>query len=317
MGRIEKEHFNCISNKKSVIGSNEIGCDLKIGLFLSNLSPLIITVISSLGFLFNLIVILIFLIKSRKNTEKSTRNTMIKLFTVLQVLDCIQSIYWIISSILFKTANDIKKNTTFCSILSLTYIFVINFEFLLMNFLLNNFKRISSNPIHGIFKPYKNLVKYILVSFCFGAGMSLFAYFGGSIGRSPLITCFLNTEEHFVVNIIILAFPIIFIFFIIYQILYDLFKNQLFVSDKNVRQLYKKNVWYVLISSLLYLPMVILLLLSMFKYLNNDKTKYYFKEINNCTIILTCSIPLIINLIRVVQGFTELSCSKKILKKIL
>ena len=315
MGKIEKEHFNCISNIKSVLGSNIIGCDLKIGLFLSNHSPLIITIISSLGFLFNLIVILSFLIKSRKNTEKSTKNTMIKLFTVLQVLDCIQSVYWIISSILFKTANDIKNNIPVCSILSLTYIFVINFEFLLMNFLLNNFKRISSNPIHGIFKPYKNIVKYILVSFFFGAGMSLFAYFGGSIGRSPLITCFLNTEDHFVVNIIILAFPIIFIFFVIYQILYDLFKNQLFVSDKNVRQLYKKNVWYVLISSLLYLPMIILILLSMFKYLNNDKTKYYFKEINNCTIILTCSIPLIINFMRVIQGFTELSCSKKILQK--
>jgi len=57
------------------------------------------------------------------------------------------------------------------------------------------------------------------------------------------------------------------------------------------------------------------MLLSMFKYLNNDKTKYYFKEINNFTIILTCSIPLIINILRIIQGFTRLSCSKKILEK--
>ena len=315
MGRIEKEHFNCFNNKIFQKGKNTIECELKIGLFLSNKSPLILIVISSLGFLSNFIVLLSFLIKSRKNKEKSTRNTMKKLFAVLQVLDCIQSIYWILSSLLFQTANDIKNNITLCSILSLIYIFVINFEFLLMNFLLNNFKRISSNPIHGIFKPYKNLIKYIIISFSFGGMMAFFSYYSGAIGRSPLITGFLNTEDHFVINIIILAFPIIFIFFIIYQILYDLYKSQLFVSDKNVRKLYKKNVWYVLISALLYLPMIILMLLSLFNYLNHDKTKYYFKEINNIIIILTCSIPLLINLIRIIQGSAELSCSKKILEK--
>ena len=315
MAKFEKEHFNCYNISISQFNKNLIGCDLKIGLFLPNYSSIIITILSSLGFLSNFILIMHFLFKSRNNSEKSTKNTMKKLFTVLQILDCIQSIYWIISSILFKTAKDIKNNSTFCSILSLTYIFIINFEFLLMNFLLNNFKRISSNPIHGIFKPYKNIIKYIVISFFFGAGMSLFAFYGGSVGRSPLMTCFLNTEDHFVINIIILAFPIIFVLFIIYQILYDLYKNELFISDKNVRKIYKRNIGYVLISSLLYLPMNILMLLSMFKYLNNDKTKYYYKEISNITTILTCSIPLIINFIRVIQGFTELKCSKKILEK--
>ena len=314
MGKIEEENFICYKNIDNP-NLNRIGCDLKIGLFLSDKTPIILTIISTLGFLSNFIVIINFIIKSKENKEKSTKNTMKKLFIFLQILDCIQSIYWIVSSILFKSANDIKNNINFCSILSITYIFVINFEFLLMNFLLNNFKRISSNPIHGIFKPYKNMFKYLTLSFCFGTGMALFAYYGGSIGRSPLITCFLNTEDHFIVNIIILAFPIIFIFFIIYRIIYDLYKTELFKSDKNVRKLYKKNIWYVLISSLLYLPMIILMLLSMFKYLNNDKSKYYFKEINNCTIIITCSIPLIINMIRVFQGFANLNCSKKLLEK--
>jgi len=315
MGKINGEYFNCFNSQINKSNTHEISCDLKIGLFLSKNTPLILTIISSLGFLSNFIVILNFLFKSKKNKERSTRNTMKKLFAVLQILDCIQSLYWIISSLFFKTANDIKNNSKYCSILSLTYIFVINFEFLLMNFLLNNFRRISSNPIHGIFKPYKNIFKYIFVSCCFGGAMSMFAYYGGSIGRSPLITCFLNTEEHFIANMVILIFPIVFICFIIYQIIYDLYRNKLFVSDKNVRKLYKKNSFYVLISSLLYLPMIILMLLSMFKYLNSDKRKYYFKEINNFTIILTCSIPLIINLMRVIQGFTKLSCSKKLLEK--
>ena len=79
-----------------------------------------------------------------------------KLFMVLQILDIIQSIYWIISSLNFQTAEDIKNNQISCTILSITYIFIINFQFLLMIFLLRNFRRISSNPIDGIFKPFKN-----------------------------------------------------------------------------------------------------------------------------------------------------------------
>ena len=311
MGNIEEKNFNCNNNLDNQ-SLNRIGCDLNIGLFVSDKTPIFLTIISALGFLSNFIVIINFLIKSKNNKEKSTRNTMEKLFIFLQIVDCVQSFYWIVSFLFFKTANDIKNNIIFCSILSTTFIFATNFEFLLMNFLLNNFKRISSNPIHGIFKPYKNMFKYLTLSFLFGTGMALLAYYGGSIGRSPLITCFLNTKEHFFVNLIILAFPIIFILIIIYRIIYDLYKSELFQSDKNVRKLYKKNIWYVLITSLLYLPMIVLMLLSIFKYLNNEK---YYKEINNCVIILTCSIPLIINMIRVFQGFANLNCSKKIIRK--
>ena len=129
MGNFEKENFNCFDNKISKLDKNIIGCDLKIGLFLSDYSPIIITIISSLGFLSNFIMIIYFFFKSRKSTEKSTKNTMKKLFTVLQVLDCIQSLYWIISSLLFKTAKDIKNKANICSSLSLTYIFVINFNY--------------------------------------------------------------------------------------------------------------------------------------------------------------------------------------------
>ena len=51
MGKIEKDHFNCFTSEVSHLDHNKISCDLKIGLFLSKNSPLILTVISSLGFL--------------------------------------------------------------------------------------------------------------------------------------------------------------------------------------------------------------------------------------------------------------------------
>ena len=158
-----------------------------------------------------------------------------KLFMVLQILDCIQSIYWIYSSLNFQTAENIKNNPVGCTLLSFTYIFIINFEFLLMIFLLRNLRRISSNPIDGIFKPYKNLFKYLTISLCFGLGISLFSLLTNVIGRSPFITCFINTEEHFVENLIILSIPEILIFCIIWEIIYDLCKNKLFNSDVTVR----------------------------------------------------------------------------------
>ena len=317
MGNISHENFNCITENVDIKTKliNKITCHLGIGLFNTSKGYIIITVLSTLGIYSNVFILIQFIYTVISSKERSTKNTMKKLFAVLQALDCIQSIYWIISSLTLRTSGDINNNITSCTLLSIIFLFIINFEFLLMNFMLNNFRRISSNPIHGIFKPFKNIFKYIFISCCFGIGVALYAYFSGAIGRSPFITCFINTENHFVENIIILSFPIILILSIIYQILYDLCKNKLFISDKTVRKLYIRNSLYVLISCLLYIPMIILTFLSLFKYSRNDKSKYYYKEINNFVTILTCSIPLIVNTLRIIEGFTELNCCKKIIDK--
>ena len=315
MGKLNPENFNCYTEQIRDIGLDKITCDLRIGLFNTSKGSTVIAIISCLGLYSNIFIIINFIYHLKTDNQRSTKNTMKKLFIVLQILDCIQSLYWIFSSLIFKTADDIKNNINGCAVLSCLYIFVINFEFFLMNFLLNNFRQISSNPIHGIFKPFKNMFKYIFISCSFGLGISLYSYFTGAIGRSPFITCFTNTEEHFIENIIILAFPVLLIFMVIYQIIYDLFKNKLFISDKTVRSLYKKNSLNVLLSCLLYLPMVVLMFLSMFKYKEADRSRYYYKEINNFVTILTCSIPLIVNIIRMLEGFTEVKCCKKMIDK--
>ena len=312
---MKPENFNCDYESIKDIGSNKITCDLRIGLFNTRKGYITIGVLSTLGLYSNVFIIIYFIYNLTQSNERSTQNTMKKLFLVLQILDCIQSIYWIFSSLSFQNADDIKNNTTGCTVLSFIYLFIVNFEFLFMNFLLSNFRRISSNPIDGIFKPFKNIFRYIFISCCFGIGVALFAYFSGTIGRSPFITCFINTEQHLVQNFIIMCFPIIFILAIIYQILYDLCKNKLFISDKRVRKLYIKNSLYVLISSLLYVPLTVLMFLSLFKYNDSDKTRFYYKEFNNFVTVLTSSIPLIVNTIRILIGFTELKCCKKIIEK--
>ena len=202
MGKLNPENFNCYTEQIRDIGLDKITCDLRIGLFNTSKGSTVIAIISCLGLYSNIFIIINFIYHLKTDNQSSTKNTMKKLFIVLQILDCIQSLYWIFSSLIFK---------------------------------------ISSNPIHGIFKPFKNMFKYIFISCSFGLGISLYSYFAGALGRSPFITCFTNTEEHFIENIIILAFPVLLIFMVIYQIIYDLFKNKLFISDKTVRSLYKKN----------------------------------------------------------------------------
>ena len=312
---MKSSNFDCNFEKIKDIGIDKITCQTKIGLFDSDKGYIIIFILSLLGLLSNLFILFNFLYNLKKSNERSTKNTMKKLFMVLQILDIIQSIYWIISSLNFQTAEDIKNNPISCSILSITYIFIINFQFLLMIFLLRNFRRISSNPIDGIFKPFKNIFKYLIFSCTFGLAISFFSLLANIIGRSPFITCFINTEENFVINLIILSIPEILIFFIIFEIIYDLCKNKLFISDKTVRKLYIRNSLYVLISCFLYIPMIFLMFLSLFKYSVSDKTKFYFKGMNNFITILTSSIPFIVNMIRIIQGYTEIKCCKKIIEK--
>ena len=312
---MKRDNFNCNYEKIRDIGINKINCHTKIGLFNSENGYKIILAMSSYGLFSNIIILLNFLYHLKKSNESSTKTTMRKLFMVLQILDCIQSIYWIYSSLNFQTAENIKNNAVGCTLLSFTYIFIINFEFLLMIFLLRNLRRISSNPIDGIFKPYKNLFKYLTISLCFGLGISLFSLLTNVIGRSPFITCFINTEEHFVENLIILSIPEILIFCIIWEIIYDLCKNKLFNSDVTVRKLYIRNSLYVLFSCFLYLPMITLMFLSLFKYYNSDKTLFYFREINNFITILTSSIPFIVNTIRIADGFTELKWCRKLIQR--
>ena len=198
---MNQQNFDCNYKDIKDIGTDKITCDLKIGLFNSSKGHITIGILSTAGLYSSVFFIIYFIYNLAKSNERSTKNTMKKLFMALQILDCIQSINWLFSSLSFQNAEDIKNNTTGCTILSFTYIFIINFEFLMMNFLLSNFRRISSNPIDGIFKPFKNIFKYIFISCCFGVGVTLFAHFSGTIGRSPFITCFINTENHFVENL--------------------------------------------------------------------------------------------------------------------
>ena len=170
------------------------------------------------------------------------------------------------------------------------------------------------NPIQGILKPWKNLLKYFAISIILSLAITVFAIGVGIIGRSPMNTCFINTEKQGVMALIFLI-PCISICLVIYQVIYDLTCRELFVNDKQVRDAYKVNSMYILVFSLLHIPMFLLILITsgMGKVIQNEKG---LPEYALFTTILTCLIPTIVGIIRNCRGFTKIKTIRKLTRRI-
>ena len=170
------------------------------------------------------------------------------------------------------------------------------------------------NPIQGILKPWKNLLKYFAISIILSLGITSFAIGVGIIGRSPMNTCFINTEKQGVMALIFLI-PCISICLVIYQVIYDLTCRELFVNDKQVRDAYKVNSMYILVFSLLHIPMFLLILITsgMGKVIQNEKG---LPEYALFTTILTCLIPTIVGIIRNCRGFTKIKTIRNLTRRI-
>ena len=194
-----------------------IRCEEKIGtsgkVYLKN----IILTTSALGFICSIILLFNICIKNKKHTKNSKKGSMKKLFQILPILDLIISVYWILSTIFFYNAKQISIYREYCSIMSLTYLSILSFYFCFMCLLLKHFRKINTNPIEGIIKTKINIILYIIISIITGGGTGAIAYFFKMTGRSPLITCFINTESSRI-STLILIIPIICIILTIIQI---------------------------------------------------------------------------------------------------
>jgi hypothetical protein len=128
-------------------------------------------------------------------------------------------------------------------------------------------------------------------------------------------TCFINTSKNNQ-NGLFLLIPIIFILIAIIQIIIDLCCRGMFVTDKGIRKIYKKNSLYVLIFCILHIPMIVLFLQTIIEEkggaeIPDNAYSYYSFSIS----LLTSMIPLIISLIRYFQGLTKIECINDLLKK--
>ena len=321
MGKsFSKGNFNCdlYKNNKELID-----CDTLIGYSGTELIYVAFLIIATIGLVLNIILLRDFFKKGIENSRK--QSSMKKLFATLPILDSITCIYWLISAGAFYNSKKIEKYSGYCFALSVVYFLIFTFEFIFINFILNillylklflliHFRKISMNPIQGILKPWKNLLKYFAISIILSLGITSFAIGVGIIGRSPMNTCFINTEKQGVMALIFLI-PCISICLVIYQVIYDLTCRELFVNDKQVRDAYKVNSMYILVFSLLHIPMFLLILITsgMGKVIQNEKG---LPEYALFTTILTCLIPTIVGIIRNCRGFTKIKTIRNLTRRI-
>ena len=302
-------NFYCDHNKSDEI----IDCDTLIGYSNTELIYVIFLIIATIGLVANILLLRDFFTK-KGNESSRKQSSMKKLFATLPILDSITCIYWLISAGAFYKSEKIKKFFGYCYALSVVYFLVFTFEFIFINFILIHFRKISLNPIEGILKPWKNLILYFAISIVLAIGITGFAVGMKIIGRSPMNTCFINTERSGVLAFIFLI-PCISICLVIYQVIYDLSCRELFVNDKQVRDIYKINSMYILVFSLLHIPMFLLILITsgIGKVIKNERglPEYAF-----FTTTITCSIPMIVGIIRNFRGFTKIKTIRKLTRRI-
>ena len=301
-------YFNCVIDDS---------CDDKIGYINSDIGRYIFIAISLIGALSNLILIIYNLVK--KNKAKNRKASMRRIFLIFPFTDFLTSIYWFVSWLRFHELQHIQDKAKPCSIAALCYFNISTFQFTLINFLLFHFRKINTNPIEGILKPNKKVVIYIITCFIFGNLVGGLSEYFAIEGRSPFNTCFINTRFSGKKAFIVYLIPVICITFAIIQLIHDLFFQKMFISDKGIRRLHKKNSCYVFIFCLLHIPFIIIMIISLLKNENNYNNGEYdkfFKFIISATLILTNLIPIIINIIRQMQGLsTRLECIYYCIKK--
>jgi len=308
--------FSCINKTDNITENIDIldDCSTYIG-FGSENGVYAIRVISILSFLLNFIFLIFQHLRIRRKKKKNRRKiSMRKLYQILPLFDSISSIYWIISSFFFKQAQDIYDNYNFCSILSIFYLVSFTFQFVMINCILIHFRKINLNPMQGILKPNRNVFIYIIISLLIGLIVGFFGVFFNIVGRSPMNTCFVNTEKNDYFGLFLLI-PIFFILFAIIQIIIDLCCRGMFITDKGIRKIYKKNSLYVFIFCCLHCPMLFLFLHTAIEEKGGAEIPDdIFKSYSFIISLFTCMIPLITSLIRLFQGLTRIECFNDLLR---
>ena len=136
MGIITDKNFKCSQDNSTSNSPNNdkyVKCDAFIGYSYNGAVPMSFLIIAIIGLILNLLLIKNYIRISNNSSRR--QSSMKKLFTILPILDCITSIYWIISSIIFKKSGNICNNKIFCAILSIIYFSIFNFEFIFINFI--------------------------------------------------------------------------------------------------------------------------------------------------------------------------------------
>ena len=300
-----------MNNKaKNFICSNDNSCQQKIGYTKYEIERILFIIFSTLGVITNFIFILYNLVKNKTKTRKAS---MRRIFLIFPLTDLLTAIYWLISALNFYNLEQIQNKPKGCSFLSCYFMHVNVFQLTFINALLFHFRKINTNPIEGILKPNKNILKYFLTCSILGALVTGLSEGFSLLGRSPLNTCFINTKNPGYFGYIYLI-PVISIIIAIIQLIHDLFFKTMFNSDKKIRRIHRKNSCFVLIFCLFHIPLIVAILISFLLKENNFADNKYRIFLIIITYLL-CLTPLLMSIIRQIQGLSRFECVHDYIKK--
>ena len=89
----------------------------------------------------------------------------------------------------------------------------------------------------------------------------------------------------------------------------------MFNSDKSIRRIHRKNSCYVFLFCLLHIPFIIIMVSSLILKKNNFSDNIFTLVFIQITTFLTCFIPLIISIIRQLQGSGRCKCINNCVKR--
>ena len=305
---INTDFFNCDNANKNIIS-----CTTQIGFTTLRYHKIIFIVLSIIGLVFSFVVFIDYL-REKCERRKRKKSSMKRIFKVLRILDFLSSLYWLLSSTIFYNILNIKENKPYASILSLLYIFLLIFTLCFINCMLTHFRKMNFDPFESIIKSSKSFIQYLIRCTLFSSFISILSFFLGILGKSPMNTCFINTEltkrSAFVYIIIFLL-----IIFAIYKIIHGLYFSKMFINKDKERELYVQNSIYALIYCCLHIPMLILFLITFFRGKNIVENDIFLPEFSYfCTVLLFFS-PLINNCLSFYQGMLRLKCLEKFKRK--
>ena len=308
----DEKNFDCansfLNNEKGLVN-----CETQIGFTTEYYHQYIFVILSTIGIVLDLILFIDFFLHKLQKYKSNSYGSMRLLFRTITILDFLSSLYYLISSTALFHAKNIKENAL-CKPLSLFYVFLFIFNLYFISCTLKHFRKLNFDPINSIYKRKHSLINYLITGFILSLVVTLLALFLGVLGKSPMNTCFINTELNSA-SFVIYGIGLLIIIYIIYQIVHGLFFSKMFVNDIKMKELYIQNSLYTLIVCLMNIPMMILFIITNIRKQPINDSDISLKLFSYFSTIILFITPSLSGCLSIYQGAIKLNCCENKNKK--
>ena len=246
------------------------------------------------------------IIQLNKDTKQNAINVSLieKILCIISIVETFISVGWLINSLFMSnTFLQEQQNISQCRILGLFETFFYLFDWMILSYSLYQIKQMVMNPLR-LLRPDLLLAKHIAICFSISLLFSILCYFFDIVGKSPMITCFIdisqikNTDNKLIKNIMFWIFftsPIILFGFGLFEVII-MAKSNNFKNDKKNEIFFVRYIVYILIYIILAFMLISLYLINYIygEIIPSISMKLYIQIIT----ILSCSTPLFVGIIR-------------------